>query len=348
MIGTNLGLSLPLLSDNLATIVSKTSAALSSIQTSIADRATPAGLNITTALSFGGNWATNVGGLILVTGNPPSAAGSVYYGSDGEFYMVDHTGAVKMTLNGAINVSGFGGIGGDYGGTNPALLSYDTASGQYRFYTNGGTHAFGDTSARAMILNITGGSVKQTVDASVVTNKVYAWGNLGTNLAVTFDGTKIVTNNTVASDWHVQDLFHSTAWQLDVPLYPSGPTQIAFSVGSVTTDDVITSGTGGDTWRSMPLSSLGIKVGDTVTGLHATIQKATAAAALVKFRKKNLNSAAADISSFDTANFGTGIVNGTWTPFTPFTIASGDRTWIEMALAGATDSIINLYIFVTR
>ncbi len=158
MIGTNLGLSLPLLSDNLATIVSKTSTALSAIQTSIADDATQAAINITGALSFGGNWATDVGGLVLTTGNAPSAAGSVYY-SGGEFYMVDATSAIKMTLNGTINVAGVGGIGGDYGGSNPALVSYDTASSQYRFYINGGTLTFADIEAREYFATSNGNTI---------------------------------------------------------------------------------------------------------------------------------------------------------------------------------------------
>ncbi len=211
MIGTNLGLSLPLLSDTLATIVSKTNVALTAIQTSIADRATPAGLNITTALSFGSQWATNVGGLVLVTGNPPSAAGSVYY-SAGEFYMVDHTGAIQMTLNGAINVSGFGGIGGDYGGSNPALLYYDTASGQYRFYTNGGTHAFGDTESRAAILNNGTGSVKLSADASVTTTKSYPIGNFTANKALIWDGSKI---RTAVSTTAVVSIYQSVLLDFD-------------------------------------------------------------------------------------------------------------------------------------
>lgn len=136
MIGTNLNLDLPTLSDPLATIVSKTVTALSAIQVSIADKATPSALNINSALSMGGNQLTSVGSVTLADGNASAAAGTIYYHL-GEFYLIDATGAIQLTASGAINVAGVGGIGGDYGGSNPAQVTYDNASVQYRFMQDG-------------------------------------------------------------------------------------------------------------------------------------------------------------------------------------------------------------------
>ena len=131
MIGTDPSLDLPTLSDTLTTIVSKLVTALSVVATSITDKATPAALNITSNLSVGGQHLTNVGGIILATGNAPTAAGSFYYSTDGSFYLKDATAAIKITEAGAINLSAFGGIGGDYGGGTESL-NFDLVSQQYR------------------------------------------------------------------------------------------------------------------------------------------------------------------------------------------------------------------------
>lgn len=130
MIGTNPNLDLPTLSDTMSTIVSKIVTALSALGTSITDRATPAALNITSNLSIGGNHLTNVGGLILASGNAPVAAGSIYYDS-GNFYAKDATGVIQLTSAGAINLSAIGAIGGDYG-TGPETFNYDLPSQEYR------------------------------------------------------------------------------------------------------------------------------------------------------------------------------------------------------------------------
>ena len=151
MIGTNLNLTLPLLSDTLATIVAKTAAALSQIEVSIADDVTPTAINIAQSLSMNGNWLTNTGGIILADGNNPTSPGSVYYHNN-EIYVIDSTRAVQLTLNGAINVAGVGGIGGDYGGSIPHS-SRTTRRPAIRFYTNGGTLAWADLSAGSLLLN---------------------------------------------------------------------------------------------------------------------------------------------------------------------------------------------------
>jgi len=54
-----------------------------------------------------------------------------------ELYYNDGNGtAVKMTNAGAVNVSGSNGIGGDYGGGNPASLNFVEATSTYEFYEN--------------------------------------------------------------------------------------------------------------------------------------------------------------------------------------------------------------------
>lgn len=131
MVGTDLNLDLPQLNEPLAQIVSKTRAALSSIEDSLADKVTSSALNINAALSFGGNHLTNLGGVVLVDGNVPVAEGSIYY-TDGKFYVRDAAGPIQLTANGAINLAAVGAIGGDYGAGSESV-EYDLASGEYRF-----------------------------------------------------------------------------------------------------------------------------------------------------------------------------------------------------------------------
>lgn len=168
MIGTRPTVSLPLLSDTLATLVSKVTTSINNIADSIADKATPAGLNVNAPLSLAGNTLINVASLALVAGTLPTAPGSMYY-SGGEFYLIDSTGAVQVTSLGQLNHSAFGVIGGDYGGANPALISYDTATQQYRFYVNGSTHTWASLVAKTLILEDTGSGNTATITPPAMT-----------------------------------------------------------------------------------------------------------------------------------------------------------------------------------
>src|ERR1043165_3553208 len=140
MIGTDLNLDLPSLSDTLVVAMGKVIQCFSDIEDSIADKATPAGLDITTSLSFGGNPITSLGYATFADGNNPTAAGSAYYDS-GDFYLFTAAGAVRLTASGGVNAAGIGGIGGDYGGANPALVEYDDAPGEFIFTEDTGVYA---------------------------------------------------------------------------------------------------------------------------------------------------------------------------------------------------------------
>ncbi len=169
MIGSDLNLDLPTLGESIATLVSKTAAALSAIEVSIADKATPAALNINAPLDMAGNAITEVTSVQFAAGNLPSVAGSIYY-SEGDWYVIDSVGTIKLTDNGALNAAGVAGIAGDYGGVNPAAVSYDDASGEYRFTEAPGTYA--DLVAHDVVLNGSAGTVRITVNAAIATARV--------------------------------------------------------------------------------------------------------------------------------------------------------------------------------
>lgn len=59
-----------------------------------------------------------------------------------DLYWVNNTGAVKVTSGAGLNASGIAGIGGDYGGSNPAALNFVDATSTYEFYDNFAGSAF--------------------------------------------------------------------------------------------------------------------------------------------------------------------------------------------------------------
>lgn len=59
-----------------------------------------------------------------------------YY--NGEFYAVTPAGVVQITQGGTLAITSSGGIGGDYGGSNPAAVRFDNGATRYDFYDDFG------------------------------------------------------------------------------------------------------------------------------------------------------------------------------------------------------------------
>lgn len=98
-----------------------------------------AGLNINADLELNGFNLTEI--LATVFNSQAGTLGqtltSRVYVVGNELYFNDGVGnAVKITNAGAVNVSGSNGIGGDYGGGNPAALNFVEATSTYEFYEN--------------------------------------------------------------------------------------------------------------------------------------------------------------------------------------------------------------------
>lgn len=289
MIGTYLTLDLPLHSDTMSSMVAKTATALGQLRDSIADKATPAGLNVTTSLDFQANWGTNVGGLVLVDGNAPTAAGSFYYHS-GEFYLIDSTSGIQLTKNGQLNAAAFGGIGGDYGGTNPALLSYNTSTGQYRFYTNSGTLAFGDAAVRAVVLEGSAGTTTLNCPSSVNVNQTIGIGKFSAspNYLVGYDGTNFIpaaagtaygNGLTFGGNVTAPDVRVTTAQALCVSLInavPSDATAFTRVAGGTSGVNLGWSFKADSSTPTLTVPIYGVRGGDHIKSVTAYVTKATA------------------------------------------------------------------------
>lgn len=164
MPGIDLNLDLPTLADPLNTIVSKLVSALSLIEEDLAAKVTAGEIDINTAISANGQRIRNVGGLQLA-GGLSTELGTLYMdGSD--LWVRTASGAVKLTAAGQVNITGSGGIGGDY--ASPALVSYDLASQEYRFFAAAGVYA--DVVADDLVLKEgASGSVRFAVDPAITT-----------------------------------------------------------------------------------------------------------------------------------------------------------------------------------
>lgn len=329
MIGTLLSLTLPQLTDTMADVVSKTATCLSQINVSLGDKATQAGLNLNSDISFLGNRATNVGGVVMVDGNNPTAAGSIYYHS-GEFYAIDGTGTIKLTNLGALNAAGIGGIGGDYGGVNPALESYDNATGQYRFYTNGGTHAWADIAAHGLILEGTAGTTELTCDSSVTVNQTLPIGRINSTDLLAWDGTKIIpagatntygTGLKLGGPISVSDIHISTNKQVRIPLSWGVTSGAGLTLGQYN----LTSTGAGWNW----LGALPVGTGDVINFISATFQTVGAGTKKVElYSNSNGSSGAGTLVQSFTSSSGTSPLTIVGSLTSPPTVADGTYYYV--------------------
>lgn len=99
-----------------------------------------AGINVNADFEFNSYNATELRSTRFDNQSSTFSSGTdirAVYVSGGELYYRDNAGNnVKITNAGAVNVSGSNGIGGDYGGGNPASLTFTDATSTYTFLEN--------------------------------------------------------------------------------------------------------------------------------------------------------------------------------------------------------------------
>ncbi len=115
---------------------------------------------------------------------------------NGDLYWINASGAVRITIGAALNFAAAGGIGGDYGGSNPALVSFSDANSLYEFTTDPGVFA----SVKANQFWITGSGAGVTKLDSAATG-VQTWtlpALPGSQLILQVDGAGTVSaSNTI-------------------------------------------------------------------------------------------------------------------------------------------------------
>lgn len=295
MIGTNLNLDLPSGSDSMAVIVAKLVAALSLVQDSIADDVTPSGMNINGALDLNGNALTEASSILLASGTAPTPAGSLYYHS-GEFYAIDATGTIQLTSLGQLNAAGIGGIVGDYGGVNPARVSYDNASGQYRFTRSAGVWA--DGVFQNVILESTAGAVKLSAPSG-----------LSAGYTVTFPTAVPASAGVMEMDNAGNVTVVATKSKtLVIPSFAARMIPSAGAMGSDDTGAIINFGTGSGASGLIAQWPVSLPIGATITGYTAYLYKISngSCVVLTELQGWNYTGGSAGISSQVYTSPGTG------------------------------------------
>lgn len=162
MPGTDLNLDLPTPNDPFVTALAKIVAAFTAIEADLEPRIGAGSLDIDTELSMNGAALTNVGGVRLQNGES-TVVGTIYM--DEELWAVTTAGAVQITNQGVLNITALGVIGGDYGGSNPAEVTFVDAAAEYRFKETATDWA--DISCRDIILNGAAGTFRLGADSGL-------------------------------------------------------------------------------------------------------------------------------------------------------------------------------------
>jgi hypothetical protein len=123
--------------------------------TSNGKKITPSGLNINQTLSLNNNQLSEIASLALQNLSSAPTASSLIYELGNELFFNDGTGTpVQITSGGAINVSGVGGIGGDYSTTPGVAVNYSDISKGYSFLQAPGVTAFIDSGPISIYRNL--------------------------------------------------------------------------------------------------------------------------------------------------------------------------------------------------
>jgi hypothetical protein len=346
--GNPIVLSLPQLSDTMANVVSKTATALSTLATGLTPKVTPSQLDVNSALSMAGNALTNVGSVQLAAGNVPTVAGSFYY-SAGEFYLVDSAGAVQVTSNGVLNVAGQVGIVGDYGGSNPARVTYVDSSGQFIFTED--TSVYADLVADDLILEGTNGSVTFGVDSGLTGGKsilVKSLNAANTSLlcykaasstledSATNTDDKQITGNVVVTSGGLtttgaitsaggnvkgQNLLHTATKQGPFPLNGGGFTNVTISINQVTAT--------GASWSWTSGAAIQLVTNDIVQGFFLNWKGVSGQTYTFNLYKYD---SGGNLSTLDTSTqVGTGAAASYSRTVTPYTMTAGDTVYLSVA-----------------
>lgn len=333
MVGTPITLDLPTLSDPLAVAVAKIREALSQLGTVVSERVTQAGLQVTNSLDLAGNAAINVGQVKLAAGSTPTTAGSLYYDDD-ELWFVDADGAVKITNAGNVNIAGSNGFIGDYGGAGvTAGASYHNLTGQYRFYSNSGTLAFGDVSANATLLNSGNFRVKLGAPAGLAASYDVTFpGALpGANSVLKIDGAGFITADNTLPD---SDLEHTTVFETAVPLNPAqrliGTAGYAPENGGDNSDVIKATGGSTWTWVSQGLSGCGLRNGDRVKKISYILPATTSG--VNNYTVTYFKQGGGIETTIQSWSFSGGTaINQDQTVTTPAAIASGENHYVRVS-----------------
>lgn len=151
-IGDSFGTTLPVVGSSGPTYATDYNAIMTEVMARLSSRVPLSSLSLTSSFDLNGQGILNA--LYVILNNTASSPGAspvnriTAFG--GNLYWVSPSGVVQITAGAALNSAALGGIIGDYGGANPAKVSYDSANTRYEFFHNQSTNTWANLRARGI------------------------------------------------------------------------------------------------------------------------------------------------------------------------------------------------------
>lgn len=176
MPGTVLNISYPQFGEPISTALTKLITALQTIQGDVEASVLGSEIQWLADFSASGHGLVDLSKVQLddIASSVGLETGTIFF-QNGELCVQTPSGPIQLTLNGVINAAGFGGITGDYGGSNPARVTYTDATDVYTFTAD--TNDWSDLEINDLKLRNNGNWATLGADPAVATPQ--AWG-LGT------------------------------------------------------------------------------------------------------------------------------------------------------------------------
>ncbi len=357
MPGIDLNLDLPTLADPLVDVVSKLTTAISTIEDDLADQITSGEIDINATLSANGQALINVGGLQLA-GGVSTTTGTLYTDGQDLFYR-SAAGTVQITAAGAIDVASLGTIGGDYG-AGTALVTYDLASQEYRFFHDP-ANTYADLVADDMVVmtSFGGGSVRIGSDPTITTARSFIFKDLPTAgiSCLVYDATTSTVEDAqtsrITNDVKVTTLNASgnvtanDSKHVIERVRKLHPAQGWVSTGTVTKTaslyGLVQFTVIGDGIYSIPA---GLSSGDRAKIVHMRLNKSSGGDITVEVWRVGYLETGTLIQSFTYSTAGIG--NITCTITTPVTLADGEDIVVVVTCAAVGDQIRNGAVWFDR
>lgn len=272
----------------------------------------------------------------------------------GDLYFVGTSGVIQLTRAGSINITGVAGIGGDYGGVDPAGVNFETVSNVYRFYSDEAALEWAILQARQITLTdqTAGLSVQVRPSTSIAANyslvlptndpasgvsllSMNSSGELAHGVTVSnaeaFSNTVTFSADPVLSG--STNIRHGErTLQVGLAATAFGPGPVRVEVSPTTVSGILTAPVD-TTTINIPLT---LEVGWRIKSIRATGSKSTAGTATLALRHKATGTSVVVVDDNTTTTSGDYDVSVTGLTHT---VLASNKYFITLVLPKSTDTL---------
>lgn len=268
---------------------------------------------------------------------------------NGDLYWVTSSGTLQITSGTALNASGIGGIGGDYGGANPAKENFVDATSTYEFYDDFGGLIWGYTKSKGHYFVSTADNSKyafvQYGGSGTPTYKLPTAPPGANNSAVSLDSTGQFSTGTITNDivlsgtTKVQHGNRSIVLNLSEAVTTGGSLGVAYG-GAANRSGYVTIGAAFP--LSVQVAISGVLVGQRLQSVAIRHNKTTAGNTTFRVFKAvdGSNTALSALSTDNTATTHTTTVSLT----SPYSVAAAEAYYIDISHPVAGDTVYGIQV----